>query len=490
MARFNTAVEAKTKTTNLAGGPAYTQSPELELVSILLTSFVQDQFYRSAKDTMARVRQLVGDLRDKKFAAQAAVYARNEFGMRSISHVTAGEIAVQVKGEDWTAPFFKSVVRRPDDVTEILSYVMAQTGNKTIPNALKRGLAAALEGFDAYQLAKYKASGKSVSLIDAVRLTHPQATDAITALVRGTLKPADTWETQMTQAGQKAETDEDKEALKAEVWRSLVESRKIGQFALLRNLRNIVEQAPDLVASAAELLKDPKRIHGSLIFPFRYLTAYRTLEEVRGSKVMLAAVAEATHVALDNVPEFSGRSLVAIDTSGSMQSVGFGQKSIVSPVDVAIVFGVAMAHKGDTDVAIFADDTKFVSVDPTVNVMATAQAFRKRIGEVGHGTAFPTIFGRAKEKYDRIFIFSDMQTWSHGGYWSPDPTDALKAYRTRTGANPHVYAVDLAGHGTTQFPPDRRYQLAGFSEKIFDLMGVLEQDRDALVNKIRQVTFN
>ena len=45
MARFNEQ-SVGTKTTNRAGGRAFKQTPELEMVSILLTSFANDQFYR------------------------------------------------------------------------------------------------------------------------------------------------------------------------------------------------------------------------------------------------------------------------------------------------------------------------------------------------------------------------------------------------------------------------------------------------------------
>ncbi len=59
MSKFNQTKPTKTTvTTNVAGGKAYTQTAELELVSILLTSFVQDQYYKSAGDTMKRVSDL------------------------------------------------------------------------------------------------------------------------------------------------------------------------------------------------------------------------------------------------------------------------------------------------------------------------------------------------------------------------------------------------------------------------------------------------
>ncbi len=49
MSRFNKIKnQVPAPYTNYAGGKAYKQSPEEELVSILLTSFMQDQFNRLA----------------------------------------------------------------------------------------------------------------------------------------------------------------------------------------------------------------------------------------------------------------------------------------------------------------------------------------------------------------------------------------------------------------------------------------------------------
>lgn len=89
-------------TVNLAGGQAFAESPKTELVSILLTSQLEDQFYRSAAQTTARLKELVAQSADKAFVAKAAIYARHQAGMRSASHLVAGELAHVVKGEKWT----------------------------------------------------------------------------------------------------------------------------------------------------------------------------------------------------------------------------------------------------------------------------------------------------------------------------------------------------------------------------------------------------
>ena len=50
-------------TVNLARGRAFTESTKLELASILLTSTLQDQFYRSADVTAQRLKELVAKLK-------------------------------------------------------------------------------------------------------------------------------------------------------------------------------------------------------------------------------------------------------------------------------------------------------------------------------------------------------------------------------------------------------------------------------------------
>jgi len=99
------------------------------------------------------------------------------------------------------------------------------------------------------------------------------------------------------------------------------------------------------------------------------------------------------------------------------------------------------------------------------------------------GTNFHAIFEKAKRAYDRIIILSDMQGWM-GGY---APTGSFKNYKKKYKADPYIYSFDLQGYGSLQFPEDNVFALAGFSEKIFDLMKLLETDRNALIKKIEAI---
>jgi hypothetical protein len=465
--KFNTNVPS-TKTENLAGGEAFQETPKLALVSLMLTSFVKDQFYRSESKSLKDLNDLVDKISDKKFVAKAAIYARTKFGMRSISHVCAGEIAKRVKGEVWLKNFFDKIIYRPDDMMEIRAYL----GKDKITHAMQKGFSKALARFNEYELAKYKKTKANISLVDVVNIAHPKNTEAIDKLMKGTLSVPETWEAKLTQAGQKAGSDEEKEEMKKEVWSQLIKERKIGYFALLRNLRNIIEQAPDLVDEAVELLTDEKLIHKSLVLPFRFSTAIEEIEKLNGKEAQKVMVG--LNVALDkataNVPKFDGNTLVALDCSGSMEG---------KPAQIGSLFAAVLVKSNNADLMVFDDNAEYKTINPSDSTLTIAKSLRFASG----GTNFHAILQEANQAYDRIIILSDMQGWV--GYMAPTKTFA--EYKKRLGANPKIYSFDLSGYGSLQFPENDVYCVAGFSEKVFDMMKLLEEDRHALVNEIERV---
>ena len=480
MTKFNTTVkEPKTKTINLAGGEAYSQTNELALVSMLLTSFVNDQFYKSGNDTLKDLRNLIKKV-DPEFAAKAAIYARDKFGMRSITHALAGELTSELKGSELGKNFYDKVVVRVDDMTEIMSYYLihkTSKDNPKFPNSLKKGFAKAFDKFDAYQLAKYSGKNKDLKLVDLVNIVHPVPTDrnktALELLVKGDLKNTETWEAKLSQAGQVAENEEDLSQLKADAWTDLITSRKIGYFALLRNLRNILNQAPNAVPAACELLVDEKLISKSRVLPFRFATAYEEISKMgssKGVREVLVAINQALEVSMCNVPKFDGDTLVVMDVSGSMSG---------RPSEIASLFGAILAKSNNADVLTFATRSDYKSYNPMDSVMTIRNSFRYS----GGGTNIKSVFQTANKPYDNIIILSDFQSWV--GYNTP--TKEFNTYKSHFNCNPHVYSFDLAGYGTLQFPESKVYCLAGFSDKVFDIMKLLKADKSALINEIKSI---
>lgn len=479
MSRFNT-TKTTTKIENKAGGLSYTQSPELELVSILLTSFANDSFYRSADDTFQRLKELIA-ITDKQFVAKATVYARTVFGMRSITHAVASELAKHLGGQAWAKDFYSAIVYRPDDMMEILSYHTANNGK--IPNSMKKGMAKAFDKFDKYKLAKYRGEGKGFKLIDVVNMVHPIPVEgnaeAINALVKGELKSFDTWEVELSKAGQVATSEEEKQDFKKEVWIKLITEKKLGYFALLKNLRNIIEQAPEIINVALEQLTNEDLIKKSLVLPFRFLTAFEEVQKLNDGKIVrtvLMALNKAVDIAINNVPKFDGETLVVLDVSGSMQEASMGTKS---PHIIGALFSAVLAKSNNCDFMVFSDNAQYHNINPMDSTITISNSLRFASG----GTNFHSIFQTANKKYDRVIILSDMQGWiGHN-----TPTREFNEYKKSTGANPFVYSFDLKSYGSMQFPEQNVFCLAGFSEKVFTIMGLLEKDKKALINEIKKV---
>ena len=465
MAKYNVKHQG-TAITNRAGGDAYKQSDKLSLASLLITSFAKAQYYRSEQKGYAELFELAE--RYPMFAAKAAIYARNA-GMRSITHATAYAVAKAISGQEWGKDFYEKVISRPDDILEILSLVKANS--KSIPHAMQKGFAAALQNFDEYQLAKYKGEGRKIKMVDAVNLLHPKPTEALTKLMKGELKPAETWEVGLTQAGQKGETEDEVKQNKFDVWNNLLMERKIGYFALLRNINNIA-QFPELIDRMCYLLVDEKLIRNSKVLPFRYATA---LEHINTTdQRVINAINDAAEISLANVPKFDGKVAVVIDSSGSMMSV----------MEIANLFGAILFKVNDADLITFSDNAMYHKLNQRDTLLSIMNGIDYRMG----GTNFNSIFPIMNKKYDRVIILSDMQGWVRKSYWqNSHPGETLAKYKRKFDVDPIIYSFDLRGYGDIQFPEQNVYCLAGFSDKVFDVMKLLETDRQAFINEIEKI---
>lgn len=471
MSRFNKKQVSAT-VENLAGGQSYDLSQKSKLITFLFSTFMNNKFYDS--DEVETLKELVKSIEDKEFLAKAGIYVRNVLGMRSVSHALAGELVKSynnLSGQEWVKDAICKFIRRPDDITEILAYYLKD--EKKLPNSLKKGLAKSFDNFNEYQLAKYKGEGKEVSLIDAVRLLHVKPCDsnrqALNDLVYSKLKSFDTWEVEVSRAGNDV-------SLKESAWKKLLLEDKIGYMALLKNLSNLIKYVPSCVDIICERLTDENRIKQSLVLPFRFYTAYSTikycLSESTEKRKVLSALTKALEISLNNVKPLKGNTLVVLDDSGSMESVK----------DKSSIFAAVLAKVNNADLMFFSDDARYVSYNPASTVMDIVDSFEY----VSGCTDFHSIFKTANKAYDNIVILSDMQGWV--GYYTPE--ESFKTYKRIFNANPKVYSFDLTGYGTSQFKEKDIYLLSGFSEKVFDLMSLLEKDKEIIIKEIDKIVLS
>lgn len=509
MAKFNE-TKPKNTTKNHMGGVAFKQSAKSELAHAVLTSFIEDSYYEKATDRLGRIKELVAKIapKDPVFVAKLAIFTRDQMNMRSGFHVLVGELAKHHKGDSLVSDLMNVGTKRVDDLVEIVSYV-----GKPVPNQVKKGIAKALSKFDEYQLAKYKAEGKAWSLRDVVRIAHPKATTAeqnetFKKLIAGELKQTGKTHEARLSSGEKKEV----------VFKDMLKNKKLGYMATLRNLRNI-EQTGDkeTIDMAIKFITNKKAIENSRQLPFRFLSAYEALQGAGASKkrtisfemdsdatTLMQAVDKAITLSCQNIPELSGQTMILSDNSGSMGG-DHGGGSLTSAhsqrttANIANLFATMYwMRANNTYVGLFGDRLIQPKLDRNKTLIENYQIIGKEAGRCGGSTetgifeAFETMI-REKTKPARIFIFSDCQVgtgcrwYDTGRRRAADFNNIFQEFH-KMSPDTMIYTIDLKGYGNMMFAPGSKIvQLAGWSDKIFDMAVTAEKSVDAVVKEIESV---
>ena len=486
MAKFN---EKNTKKImNRGGFPAYVMGLREHLVtSVLTTLFGEPKFYGSTDGDILRLATTCAKI-DPDFLCRLTCYARNENNLRSVSHILCCVIAHEA--HEYTRVTVRNIVIRPDDMTEILACYKKMYG-KPFPNALKRELANVIQGFDEYQLAKYDRGGE-IRLRDVLRITHPVPKDAQTEalfgkLLGGTLETPYTWETELSAKGNKKE-----------VWNELISSGKVGYMALLRNLRNIIRSGADL-KPVLNVLSDPERVKKSRQLPFRFYSAYLTLQS---QNIMSADVHRALETAIEasvaNMEIIPGRTLIAIDVSGSMGS-RISKNSEVRCCDVASLLG-ALASRicEDAEVCYF-DAAGSYSTNGRKGYTVKRYGKFDSILEICSGSRFygggtqmdlPMIYAleedgsRDIKPFDRVIYFSDDECNSYSRGLERTVQGLADKYRAEYNKDFWVHGVDMQGYGSQQFCGSQFNLIAGWSDSVLPFINLAERGIGSLVSEI------
>lgn len=502
--KFNIFKRKANAVTNYEGAKAFKLTPELELYSAVVTSGLSDTFYETGGDRLDRIVDLMKK-NDPQFVAKLAIYVRNKMYMRSIPQVLAVELAKQNSGNAVVSKAVSGVVQRADEITELLAYYQLankRTGTKKLNKLSKqvqKGLADAFNRFDEYQFAKYNRDAE-VTLRDALFLVHPKAKSdeqqaVFNKIVSKTLATPFTWETELSALGQqKFENDKAKaEAFRAK-WEELIFSGKIGYMALMRNLRNMMEAGVswEVMKKVCVTLSDPNQVAKSKQLPFRFLAAYREVKVLKAdyTSMVLNALEDAVVASAMNIAgfDYKTRVLIACDVSGSMQKP-ISAKSKVYLFDIGLMLGMLMQSKCERVVSgMFGDRWKVINM-PNRGVLANADEFYKREGEVGYATNGYLVINdliNRRAIMDKVFMFTDCQMWNSNRDGNTLQA-SWKQYK-QIAPDAKLYLFDLAGYGNTPISVQRDdvTLIAGWSDKVFDVLHAAENGENA-VSMIKQL---
>lgn len=501
--KFNFRNKGKNKVVNYEGAQAYRLSPEWQLYTAAVTSALSDKFYESAQARVETMRGLIKRC-DPIFVAQLAVYTRQKMNLRSIPLVLAVELAKIHRGDSTVSKMVSQVVQRADEITELLAYYqLANERQDTkklnrLSKQLQAGLQNAFNRFDEYQFAKYNRDAE-IKLRDALFLVHPKAKDKdqqalFNKIVNDTLETPYTWETELSALGQmKFDSETEKETAFRIKWEELIDSGKIGYMALMRNLRNILESnvSKEHIIKVCSALASPEAVRRSKQLPFRFLAAYREISKVKSAYAsrVLDALEKAVAVSAENIKGFDADTsvLIACDVSGSMQRP-VSAKSKILCYDIGLMLAMLLKSRCENAITgMFGDKWKVINV-PTQGILSNVDAFYRREGEVGYATNGYLVIEdliRRKQQMDKVMIFTDLQLWNNKN--DKKIADLWNEYK-KISPNSKLYLFDLSGYGNTPLDITQNdvYLIAGWSDKIFDIISAIDNGGNAL-DEVRKI---
>ncbi len=491
--KFNFLKKSNTILKNYEGAPSYQLSPEMELYSATVTSLLHDSFYEKAEERLIRLQQLIEKV-SPEYCAKLAVYARRSMNLRSVPIVLSVELAKKADAGAWVGKAIEQIVLRPDEITETLAYYQQtnkRTGTKRLnrlSKQIQKGLAKAFNRFDEYQFAKYN-QNTEVKLRDALFLVHPKPKDLTQQVVfdkitQNTLSTPYTWETELSALGQLhfgSEKAKNK-AFRAK-WEELILSKKVGYMALLRNLRNMLESniSDECLDMVLSYLSEENAVRTAKQLPFRYWSAYRELSNITDGRVIrvVDALEKAMLLSAQNIKGFENdtRVVLACDVSGSMQQ-RLSAKSSLMYYDIGLLLAMLLQSRCKNVVTGMFGDTWKVIQMPSKSILSNVAAFHQREGEVGYSTnAHLVIEDLLKREYqaDKVMIFTDTQLWNSQNRDANSIKTAWQNYK-RKFPKAKLYLFDLAGYGQSPMRVESGdvYLLAGWSDKIFEVLDALE----------------
>lgn len=501
-------------TKTFEGAVAYTPDVKTSVFLTATTGYInEDAYYEKGDERVARFVQEVRAVApgDPEWFVEFVTWLRTGGNIRTASVVAAAQGAhmlLQAGKPKYIGLLLLGALQRADEPGEFVAY-WRDNISRNIPRPVKRALSQVVAKlYNQYSLLKYDTPRAGYRFGDVIEQVHPDpalATEERTGDQAALYKFAldrrrypteeppfglpmirEAWAINRLPAEEKRQlllTDEGRARLRAagmtwedvsgfgvmdaDAWKAAIPL--MGYMARLRNLRNFEEQGLDdqTLQEVANYLADPDRVAKSRQLPYRFLSAWLHTQHT----IWKTALGKALQHSLVNIPELPGKTVVLVDTSGSMDSPMSG-KSGIKRTAAGALFGVALAAKNQGAVLYgFANGTNvfYHRVIRGSDVLHETERFVARNGEDGHGTEIARSLAYAYSQNKdaaRFVIVSDEQTF--GGWMGGDVEHQVPP-------NIPVYAFNLAGYNRSMMPTSgTRHQLGGLTDATFGLIRSIE----------------
>jgi 60 kDa SS-A/Ro ribonucleoprotein len=499
---------------------AYALTAEQALAQFAVTGCFNDTYYTKAEDQLKEVLKHAQACRPE-FIAQTAVYARRQGFMKDMPAFLLAHLCVRGapnrEGKPTMHPLVPAIFDKVIDNGKMLrNFVQilrsGVMGRKSMGTAVKRLVVKWLGEQSDYQIFR-ESVGSSPSLVDVISMVHPTPATPSRAALYGYLRgrPAvgkgdhKGWDPEALPPvvkqyeAYKAKTSTeipnvpfqmlDSLGLDTAGWTEV--ARNAGWQMTRMNLntfkRHGVLDDKKVVKLLAARLSDKAEVEKARVFPYQLLTAYQAASEVPTE--LQEALQDAMEHAVGNIPDFGDKQIVVCpDVSGSMSSpiTGFRGSATTKTtcVDVAALVSAAILRKSkNTLILPFDTAVHSIRLNPRDSVMSIATQIGK-FGGGGTACSLPLQKMNAEgTKADLVVYVSDQESWIDSGRrYEGDGTSMEAEWVKFKARNPQakLMCIDITPHGNAQVKPRKDVlMIGGFSDQVFDLMGLfLQGDAD------------
>lgn len=389
--------------------------------SVMSCMLWENEFYESGVSIAIRIKGLVKE-NSYEDVLDIAVRAKNDMRLRHVPLLLIRELFRQKDNRKAVGEALFNMVSRPDDITEFLALYWHENKDEPLAKQAKLALGKAFHKFDEYKLAKYNGGNKSIKLVDALRIVHPEKSELLGKLRRGELATPDTWEVEISKSGNQKES-----------WTRLLHEKKLGGLAMLRNIRNMTKANVDPLLIKAGL----SNLNVNKLLPINFIAAGIHNPQFE------PAIEEKFFEAFKKA-KVKGRTIVLIDVSASME-VKLSAKSEMRRLDVAASLAM-IARETFEDIRLFCFSDYLTEIPSRRGF-----AIKDIINNLNHhstnlGAAINFI--QHQVPHDRLIIITDEQSAT----LVPD----FKGYMVNVASNKNG-----VGYGTC-------VHIDGWSDKIID----------------------
>lgn len=453
--------------TNRAGGKAVGLSDKETLAKYVVTCTFNDTYYATGKEHLDELKSTIDSISDNDFLAKCAIYSRETAGMKDMP-----AYMLNVLYDRDRALFAKIFNRVIDSGRMLRTFVQVARSPYFKRNLSARAMRRVFqEWFDKNSSGWLfdNSLGNDPSFADIIKMTHVKAgkrQDLFAYFLDKEYNEANLPNKLQDYLAWKRDRSRnvpdvnfrmlDSEKLSTEEWASVLKS--CSWNTLRMNLatfsrHNVFDKKENLKFACEKLeIEMPKNV-----FPYEVFAAYKMNQDNLSLSKALNNVMEKS---IENLPQIKGKTVIAIDVSGSMGQ-RMSEKGSMRIVDVAAMFGASLSRKCD-DSLVMTFDTDVRSTYR--NSKDSILTFAKKLAANGGGTSISSVLEYLKNnktEFDNLIIISDNESWA-------DRSSFADSWN-RMSNGKKLISIDLVPNSYTNAPTSRKNNLcvSGFNDSVW-----------------------